>query len=584
MARCTAWDGIISENMNPQRLELCILDTAARIGTDQWLPSSIAEFRNRIATIAAAAANTPREEIEQAIIFLATKGYLLVRKWKDSVGWQSFDFQNQHDETYVGAFFYQDEFQLKVTHEGRRHLADDASETPPKETEDHKFARFAIDEARKSTPEDIRPHPKVGAIVTKDGSILSKAHRGEKPKSHAEYTALEVKLPDSVVAGATVYTTLEPCTTRKHPKIPCAQRLIDRKVARVVIGMLDPNPDIRGRGDQLLSEAGIEVQLFPRDLRAQVEEMNREFIRAQKQRQTATKLNASIDRINSKGESHRPRIVAVRYGSLRGSSKAYYGLVVVNEGESAYDVSIPESAISIGSARLMFRSGISRLTKEQGEALIEAWIETGPHESRFGSDLFDQMRKANIPRLAVSITYKDGDNRWYKTLCEIARDVHAPGGLTARFIRQRPISRAPKPSPEAPRAGLPQKSPLSQARGGKELSDPGLKNQAVSLANEILRFLEDIGPKPKPSITSSMTEDEIVDADSDKIGSWVDRVHHTYFAKFRDRVDSVSHGLAAEGLSDPELNACIDLQVQTANGLRTIAEKLLLLSSRLPQG
>lgn len=160
---------------------------------------------------------------------------------------------------------------------------------------DRLFAEMAIEEARKSVPEDDRPHPKVGAVVVKNGRVLSRAHRGEDPQSHAEYIALERKLPDDLVAGATVYTTLEPCTSRNHPKIPCAQRLVDRKVARVVIGMLDPNPVIRGLGDQLLSKANIETQLFPRDLRAQVEEMNREFIRAQEQKQTSTKTRAGAE-------------------------------------------------------------------------------------------------------------------------------------------------------------------------------------------------------------------------------------------------------------------------------------------------
>lgn len=161
--------------------------------------------------------------------------------------------------------------------------------------DDRRFAQMAIEEALKSVPEDDRPHPKVGAVVVKNGKVLSKSHRGENPKSHAEYIALEDKLPDDLVAGATVYTTLEPCTTRNHPKIPCAQRLVDRKVARVVIGMLDPNPVIRGLGEGPLSEANIETQLFPQDLKAQVVEMNRDFIRAQKQRQQGTYATKSID-------------------------------------------------------------------------------------------------------------------------------------------------------------------------------------------------------------------------------------------------------------------------------------------------
>ena len=171
--------------------------------------------------------------------------------------------------------------------------------------DDRHFTLLAIEEAKKSVAEDDRPHPKVGAVVVKDGRVLAKAHRGENPKSHAEYVALEEKLSNETLAGATVYTTLEPCIKRNPPKICCAQRLIDRKVARVFVGMLDPNPDIRGLGDQLLNEAGIEVQLFPRDLRAQVEELNRDFIRDQKEKR---KLRTSSTTAMSTHEFRNPQI------------------------------------------------------------------------------------------------------------------------------------------------------------------------------------------------------------------------------------------------------------------------------------
>ena len=183
-------------------------------------------------------------------------------------------------------------------------------------TDDDKFSRLAIEEAKLSATEDERVHPRVGAVIVLNGTVLSKAHRGESPGAHAEFIALEEKLRDVLVAGATVYTTLEPCTTRNHPKIPCARRLMDRRVARVVIGMLDPNPQIRGLGEQLLNEAGIETQLFPRDLRSQVEEMNRDFIRVQKERQTTPQLanNESRHEMDPKIAEilkHRGKVVTV---------------------------------------------------------------------------------------------------------------------------------------------------------------------------------------------------------------------------------------------------------------------------------
>lgn len=116
-------------------------------------------------------------------------------------------------------------------------------------TDEITFMRLAVDTARKCAPEDDRAHPRVGVVVVKSGRQIAVSHRGElSPGEHAEFTALERRLPEETLAGAVVYTTLEPCTTRNHPKVPCAERLIERKVARVVVGMLDPNPQITGKG------------------------------------------------------------------------------------------------------------------------------------------------------------------------------------------------------------------------------------------------------------------------------------------------------------------------------------------------
>src|SRR5712692_2127947 len=104
---------------------------------------------------------------------------------------------------------------------------------------DRTFCEAAIAEAKKSVAEDDRLHPHVGVVIVKDGKILATGYRGESGKgNHGEFCALK-KLNEADVQGATVYTTLEPCSTRKPPKMPCTKRLIDSKVARVVYGMAD---------------------------------------------------------------------------------------------------------------------------------------------------------------------------------------------------------------------------------------------------------------------------------------------------------------------------------------------------------
>ncbi|RKI39189.1 hypothetical protein D7Y27_22530 [Corallococcus sp. AB004] len=143
------------------------------------------------------------------------------------------------------------------------------------------FMRQTLDEARKCKPEDsTTPKPPVAAMAVRDGKEIARAYRGElRAGDHAEFTLLEGKLQNANLAGATLYVTLEPCTTRNHPKTPCAVRVIERRIARVVIAALDPNRNILGQGFLALQEAGIELALAGKAEMDIAAELLRDFTR-----------------------------------------------------------------------------------------------------------------------------------------------------------------------------------------------------------------------------------------------------------------------------------------------------------------
>jgi len=155
---------------------------------------------------------------------------------------------------------------------------ENGSKTPAIQGDDRELMELAVELAAKCVSEEGKISPKVGAVVARDGVVLAAAYRGElKPGEHAEYTLLERKLLGVDLEGATLYSTLEPCTHRNHPKVSCTDRVIDRKLKRVVIGTLDPNQTIRGLGELRLQEAGIEITRFAPDFVLQLRELNQQF-------------------------------------------------------------------------------------------------------------------------------------------------------------------------------------------------------------------------------------------------------------------------------------------------------------------
>jgi diaminohydroxyphosphoribosylaminopyrimidine deaminase/5-amino-6-(5-phosphoribosylamino)uracil reductase len=122
----------------------------------------------------------------------------------------------------------------------------------------------------------VSPNPAVGAVIVKNGEVIGKGYTQPPGSSHAEIVALQQAGPEA--KGATLYVTLEPCCHYGRTP-PCTQSIIAAGISDVHMAILDPNPDVNGKGKAELENAGIKTFLGECEKKAR--EINEAYIKFQ---------------------------------------------------------------------------------------------------------------------------------------------------------------------------------------------------------------------------------------------------------------------------------------------------------------
>jgi diaminohydroxyphosphoribosylaminopyrimidine deaminase/5-amino-6-(5-phosphoribosylamino)uracil reductase len=157
--------------------------------------------------------------------------------------------------------------------------------------DDRRYMRMAMALAERGRG-TTHPNPVVGAVLVRGGRVLARGYHHRAGDDHAEIDALR-KL-DLRAPGATLYTTLEPCTHTGRTG-PCAPQVLRAGVRRVVVGCRDMNPVVAGRGVAFLRRAGVRVDVGC--LEAECQAQNRAFFVwiAQRRPRVTLKVAATLD-------------------------------------------------------------------------------------------------------------------------------------------------------------------------------------------------------------------------------------------------------------------------------------------------
>lgn len=262
--------------------------------------------------------------------------------------------------------------------------------------------KITLEEEKKCISEDGKLSPKVAAALIKNNKLIATAYRGELGDGdHAEYTLLEKKLNGKNVSGAILFTTLEPCTSRKTHK-SCTEWIIEKGISKVYIGMLDPNPKIYLEGCMKLKAAGISVEYYAQPFREEIKIDNNEFIEQYKAN-PELEGEATFDYTNNNGNytvGHQEFIFDLKFGGASNTSiHVYHDNASIEYIADAYDCTnieeIADATIydSSSRTRTINKSGIVLFKNRNGFFCAVKILEI--HKTSHGGD-----------RNEVSISYR----------------------------------------------------------------------------------------------------------------------------------------------------------------------------------
>ena len=113
-------------------------------------------------------------------------------------------------------------------------------------------------ELAQSGRSSVAPNPIVGAVIVHKGHIIGEGYHRQYGEAHAEVNAIHGVSDETLLRDSTLYVNLEPCA-HKGKTAPCTELIIQKQIPRVVVGCLDPFPQVAGRGVKQLCDAGVEV-------------------------------------------------------------------------------------------------------------------------------------------------------------------------------------------------------------------------------------------------------------------------------------------------------------------------------------